>query len=71
MSSGIFSRCALYSLYISSRNVGSGVSKTTAKCEGFVLPKISNIVLAKTNNVEVFKPFDVIRGLRIIAKCPR
>ncbi len=62
MSSGVASRPALYSGYISWRNVGPGGSKQTAMCEGFSLRSTSSRVFTKPKIAEVFMPFEVNRG---------
>ena len=70
-SSGMASRWALYSSYLWCRCVGSGVSKTTAICVGSPFSMMESKVLAKAKTADVFMPFEVMRGLRIIAKWPR
>ena len=62
MSSGVSSRLALYSEYVSLRNDPPGASNTTATCEGASLRMTSSSALVKPKMALVFKPFELIRG---------
>ena len=70
MSSGIFSRCALYCGYASCRNVGppGSIARTNLSALPFLttetMPEASPI------SADVFTPVDVIRGFLKNAKCP-
>ena len=67
-SSGMASRCALYSAYSSWRWVGPGASKTTAMWLGWYLSRISRSVEVNTNGAAVLTPAAVVGGLLIMAK---
>ena len=67
MSSGVASRCALYSGNASERNVGPWGSKATPRCVGLSLAITSWSVLQKPSTAEVFCPFEFILGFFIKA----
>ena len=66
MSSGIFSRCALYCGYASCRNVGppGSIARTNLSALPFLTTETIPI------SADVFTPVDVIRGFLKNAKCP-
>ena len=68
ISSGISSRCALYSAYCSFLILPPGASKTIAMCVGFSFLITSRIVMVTPKTADVFIPFELILGVRIKAK---
>ena len=66
MSSGVSSRCALYSGKASCRNVFPW-SKATPICVGFSLFSTSLSVLQKPITADVFSPLELILGARMNA----
>ena len=71
ISSGIFWRVALYSLYASWRNVGLPVSKTTAIWSGNSCERIRFRNVTKPYTALVFCHFEFMSGCRINAKYAR
>ena len=63
MSSGVASRCALYSGKASWRKVGPGGSNATPTCVGLSLASTSWSVLTKPIMAEVLRPLEFTRGL--------
>ena len=63
MSSGVASRCALYSGKASWRKVGPAGSKATPMCVGLSLARTSLSVLTNPIIADVFRPFELMRGL--------
>ena len=63
ISSGVSSRCALYSGYTSWRKVPPLGSKATAMCVGFSFCRISSKVFTNPKIADVFCFFEFMRGL--------
>ena len=73
ISSGVFSRCALYSLYSSCLKVGPGGSNTTAICEGLLSKNLFKSIYKAKNGrcVKVLRVYSRVSNecIRTIDEC--